>query len=112
MYPPGRSENGAVSSFWKSYGPAVRKLSKNNADLYGLTDRGSLEVGKRADINVINFDDLTIHAPFVRHDLPTGASRILQPAEGYVATMVNGVTARRNDVDTGERPGRLVRGGR
>ena len=88
---------------------AVRKLSKNNADLYGLTDRGSLEVGKRADINVINFDDLTIHAPFVRHDLPAGGSRVLQPSTGYRATLVNGVVTRENDTDTGERPGRLVR---
>jgi N-acyl-D-amino-acid deacylase len=88
---------------------AVRKLSKNNADLYGLTDRGSLEVGKRADINVINFDELTIHAPFVRHDLPAGGSRVLQPSTGYRATLVNGVVTRENDTDTGERPGRLVR---
>lgn len=88
---------------------AVRKLSKNNADLYGLTDRGSIEVGKRADLNVIDFDNLTIHAPFVRHDLPAGGSRVLQPSTGYRATIVNGVATRINDIDTGERPGRLVR---
>ena len=87
----------------------VRKLTKNNADLYGLTDRGSLEVGKRADVNVINLDKLTIQAPFVRHDLPAGGSRILQPSTGYAATLVNGVVTRLNDSDTGERPGRLVR---
>mgnify|MGYP003332098952 FL=1 len=67
------------------------------------------EVGKRADINVINFDDLTIHAPFVRHGLPAGGSRVLQPSTGYRATLVNGVVTRENDTDTGERPGRLVR---
>jgi N-acyl-D-aspartate/D-glutamate deacylase len=87
----------------------VHKLTKNNADLYGMTDRGSVEVGKRADINVIDFDNLTIHAPFVRHDLPAGGSRILQPSTGYAATLVNGVVVRLNDEDTGERPGRLVR---
>ena len=87
----------------------VRKLTKNNADLYGLTDRGSLEVGKRADVNVINLESLTIQAPFVRHDLPAGGSRILQPSTGYAATLVNGVVTRLNDSDTGARPGRLVR---
>jgi N-acyl-D-aspartate/D-glutamate deacylase len=87
----------------------VHKLTKNNADLYGMTDRGSVEIGKRADINVIDFDNLTIHAPFVRHDLPAGGSRILQPSTGYAATLVNGVVVRLNDEDTGERPGRLVR---
>ncbi|NBN89228.1 MAG: D-aminoacylase [Actinobacteria bacterium] len=89
---------------------AVNKLSKNNADLYGLTDRGSITVGKRADLNVIDFDNLTIQAPFVRHDLPAGGSRVLQPSTGYKATMVNGVVTRLDDNDTGERPGRLVRG--
>lgn len=88
---------------------AVNKLSKTNADLYGLTDRGSIEVGKRADLNVIDFDNLTIQAPFVRHDLPAGGSRVLQPSTGYKATMVNGVITRFDDSDTGERPGRLVR---
>lgn len=88
---------------------AVKKLSKTNADLYGLTDRGSIEVGKRADLNLIDFDNLTIQAPFVRHDLPAGGSRVLQPSTGYKATMVNGVITRFDDADTGERPGRLVR---
>ena len=87
----------------------VRKLTKNNADLYGLSDRGSLEVGKRADVNVINLDKLTIQVPFVRKDLPAGGSRILQPSTGYAATLVNGVVTRLNDADTGARPGRLVR---
>ncbi len=89
---------------------AVNKLSKNNADLYGLADRGSIAVGKRADLNVIDFDNLTIQAPFVRHDLPAGGSRVLQPSTGYKATLVNGVVTRLDDIDTGERPGRLVRG--
>jgi len=88
---------------------AVHKLSKNNADLYGLTDRGTIQVGKRADVNVIDLEKLTIRAPFVRNDLPAGGSRILQPSTGYKATMVNGVVTRFDDSDTGERPGRLVR---
>ncbi len=88
----------------------VAKQTKRNADLYGMTDRGSLEVGKRADINVIDFDRLALGALEVRDDLPAGGTRILQPASGYLATFVNGVQTRKNDVDTGARPGRLVRG--
>jgi len=88
----------------------VHKLTGRNAEMYGFSDRGTLQAGLRADINVIDLDRLTILAPELRHDLPSGASRILQGARGYVATMVNGVVARRDDVDTGARPGRLVRG--
>ena len=87
----------------------VAKQTKRNADLYGMTDRGSLEVGKRADINVIDFDHLSLGALEVRNDLPAGGTRILQPASGYLATFVNGVQTRKNDADTGARPGRLVR---
>ena len=87
----------------------VRKLSGSNAELYGLSDRGTIAVGKRADLNVIDFERLRILAPELRFDLPAGASRILQGAEGYVATLVGGVVTRRDDEDTGERPGRLVR---
>ena len=88
----------------------VRKLSGANAELYGFADRGTVEVGKRADLNVIDFERLRICPPFLRHDLPTGVSRILQPAEGYLATLVHGEVTRRHDADTGVRSGRLVRG--
>ena len=88
----------------------VAKQTKRNADLYGMNDRGSIEPGKRADINVIDFDRLALGPLEVRSDLPAGGSRILQPASGYRATWVNGVMTRRNDQDTGARPGRLVRG--
>jgi N-acyl-D-aspartate/D-glutamate deacylase len=90
----------------------VHKMSGSNADLYGFTDRGTVTVGKRADLNVIDFDALRINPPVVRYDLPAGASRIMQSAEGYRATLVNGTVTRRNDVDTGARPGRLARSGR
>jgi N-acyl-D-amino-acid deacylase len=87
----------------------VRKLSASNAELYGLSDRGTVAVGQRADLNVIDYERLRILAPELRFDLPAGASRILQGAEGYEATLVGGVVARRRDGDTGARPGRLVR---
>ena len=88
----------------------VHKLSGANAGLYGFADRGTVAVGKRADLNVIDFERLRICPPVLRHDLPTGVSRILQPAEGYLATLVHGEVTRRHDADTGARPGRLVRG--
>lgn len=87
----------------------VRKQSALTAEVVGLSDRGTLEVGKRADINVIDLDRLTLHPPRPSDDLPAGGRRILQDATGYVATIVNGVVTRRNDADTGARPGRLVR---
>ena len=88
----------------------VHKLSAGNAALYGFTDRGVVAPGKRADLNVIDLDRLRILPPELRHDLPAGASRILQGAEGYLATLVHGTVTRAQDADTGERPGRLVRG--
>jgi N-acyl-D-amino-acid deacylase len=91
---------------------AVHKLTGAPAQMYGFTDRGFVREGMRADINVIDFDRLTIEEPFIRADLPTGAKRILQPATGYLARLVNGVMVRRNDTDTGERPGHLLRSGK
>jgi N-acyl-D-amino-acid deacylase len=88
----------------------VAKMTGVNAELYGFADRGTIEVGKRADINVIDFEALKIGLPELRYDLPNGEPRLLQPATGYVATMVAGVCIRENDTDTGERPGRLIRG--
>ena len=89
----------------------VHKLSGANAELYGFDDRGTIAPGKRADLNVIDLERLKIAIPEVLHDLPTGAARISQGAEGYVATLVNGVVTREHDRDTGARPGRLARGG-
>ena len=87
----------------------VWKLSLKNAQLYGLNDRGSIAVGKRADINVIDFDRLALHMPRIAHDLPKGSPRMLQGATGYLATMVSGEITRRQDAETGARPGRLIR---
>jgi N-acyl-D-aspartate/D-glutamate deacylase len=88
----------------------IEKQTRRNARLYGLDDRGTIEVGMRADLNVIDFDNLTVGRPVTKTDLPAGGLRFLQPVSGYVATFVNGVQTRSNDADTGERPGRLVRG--
>ena len=87
----------------------VHKMTKNNADLYGFGDRGVLAAGKRADVNVIDMARLTLHAPEFRADLPGGASRLVQQSSGYTATLVAGTVTRRSDIDTGARPGQLVR---
>lgn len=62
----------------------VQKQSQTNARLYGLVDRGSLEIGKRADLNLIDLDGLSLGPLEVHHDLPAGGSRILQKASGYL----------------------------
>jgi N-acyl-D-aspartate/D-glutamate deacylase len=90
----------------------VKKQSKDTADLFGMTDRGTLEVGKKADLNVIDFEGLKLRSVKLVHDLPAGGRRLLQKAEGYEYTIVSGEVTRHNGEDTGARPGRLVRGAR
>jgi N-acyl-D-amino-acid deacylase len=90
----------------------VKKQTADTAALFGLGDRGVIQTGKRADLNVIDFENLRLHTPRMAYDLPAGGKRLLQNASGYVATMVNGTVTRRHGVDTGARPGRLIRGAR
>jgi N-acyl-D-aspartate/D-glutamate deacylase len=66
----------------------------------------------RADLNAIDYDNLSLDPPTVTYDLPAGGRRVRQRAHGYVATLVAGEVISRNDEDTGARPGRLIRGGR
>lgn len=87
----------------------VKWQTLDGAALYGLDDRGVLAVGKRADLNVIDLEHLQLDPPRHAHDLPAGGRRLLQDASGYVATIVNGEITRRGGVDTGARPGRLLR---
>ncbi|KAF1039985.1 MAG: N-acyl-D-aspartate deacylase [Burkholderia lata] len=97
---------GRVSLEW-----AVNKLSRRNALAIGLTDRGLLAEGMKADINVIDYANLTLHAPHPVHDLPAGGRRLVQSADGYTATLVNGVITYRDGQPTGALPGRLLRSG-
>jgi N-acyl-D-aspartate/D-glutamate deacylase len=90
----------------------VKKQSFDTARLYGLTDRGTIETGMLADLNLIDYDHLQLTNPRVVDDLPAGGKRLLQGAVGYVETIKSGVTTFRDGVDTGARPGALVRGAR
>ena len=90
----------------------VKKQTADTARLYGLGDRGVLTVGKKADLNVIDLANMKLHAPRVAYDLPAGGRRLLQEASGYVATVVSGEIIRRDGVDTGARPGSVLRGAR
>ena len=89
---------------------AIAALTSEPATLAGLNDRGRLEVGLKADINVIDLDRLKVHVPSVVYDLPAGGRRMRQLADGYVATIVSGKVTYRNGEHTGELPGRLIRG--
>jgi N-acyl-D-aspartate/D-glutamate deacylase len=88
----------------------INRQTRRNAELFGLTDRGLIAPGLRADLNVIDFDRLKLGRMSFHHDLPAGGARLLQGAEGYLATLIGGEITRRFDTDTGARPGRLTRG--
>jgi N-acyl-D-amino-acid deacylase len=88
---------------------AVKRQTSETAALVGLSDRGTLQLGKRADLNVIDLAGLRLHRPRPVDDLPANGRRILQAATGYKATIVAGTVTRRNGTDTGARPGRLLR---
>jgi N-acyl-D-amino-acid deacylase len=90
----------------------VKMQTHDTARLYGLTDRGTLEVGAMADMNLIDYDRLQLTNPCVVDDLPAGGKRLLQGAVGYVETIKAGVTTFAEGEDTGARPGTLVRGAR
>ena len=85
-------------------------MTSDNADLYGLHDRGRIASGYRADINVIDFDRLKLELPKMVYDLPAGGRRVMQRAQGYSAVIVNGEVTIRDDRATGVLPGRLIRG--
>ena len=91
---------------------AIRQLTDVPARTVGLGDRGRLQVGYKADLNVIDLDRLKVSAPHPVHNLPGGGRRLEQKAEGYVATIVSGEVTYRDGNFTGARPGRLVRGAR
>ena len=90
----------------------IQKLTRGGADLVGLKDRGLLAPGMKADVNVIDFDALALHAPQVVRDLPANGRRLLQRASGYRYSVISGEVAFIDGEGTGTRRGRLLRGAR
>ena len=88
----------------------VKGQTHDTAELVGLHDRGVLRPGMKADLNLIDFDALRIHAPEMLDDLPTDAKRLVQRTDGYRMTLVSGEVILENGEPTGALPGRLVRG--
>ncbi len=90
----------------------VRRQTSHTASVYGLNDRGLLAPGRKADVNVIDYQRLGFEAPYMAYDLPAGGKRLLQGAHGYLATIVAGRPVYEDGEPTGELPGALVRGAR
>jgi len=89
---------------------AVKMQTFDTARCVGLEDRGTIEAGMKADLNLIDFDELQVEAPEIIFDLPAGGRRLFQGARGYLATIVNGEVIMENGEYTGATPGKLIRG--
>jgi len=88
----------------------VHNQTQRTAHFYGMRDRGLIAEGMKADINIIDFDKLTIHPPEMVYDLPANARRLVQKVDGYRYTLCSGEIIRQDSKDTGAMPGKLVRG--
>jgi N-acyl-D-aspartate/D-glutamate deacylase len=89
----------------------VKRQTSETADFFGLEDRGRLAPGRRADVNLIDFDRLRLYQPELVNDLPAGGRRFVQRVDGYRATFVAGTPIFEDGEHTGAMPGRLVRAG-
>lgn len=89
---------------------AIRAITSVPADAWGFADRGRIEVGKAADLNIFDLDTVTPDLPELVYDLPGGARRLRQTASGFLATLVNGEVLVENGTPTGVTPGQLLRG--
>ena len=92
------------------YGKAIRMITREPAEFFSLKDRGLLAPGMKADINIIDFEKLSLKTPHIVSDLPGGGNRFLQNADGIEATFVSGEMIYSGGEATGALPGKLVRG--
>lgn len=88
---------------------AIKQITYNTATMWGLHDRGLLREGMAADLVVFDADTVGARMPDVVHDLPSGARRLKQTADGIMHTVVNGEIMLTNNEHTGAVPGRLLR---
>jgi len=91
---------------------AIKKITHDNAAAWEFDDRGVIKEGYRADLVLFEEDRIRPRLPTVEQDLPGGARRLVQKADGIRATLVNGVVAFDNGESTGEFPGQVLRGKR
>jgi N-acyl-D-aspartate/D-glutamate deacylase len=89
----------------------VKKMTRDTAHLYGLEDRGAIVPGYKADLNLVDHEHLNLRLPEMVHDLPAGARRLIQRADGWKATICSGEVTFEDGAHTDARPGRLIRGG-
>ena len=87
----------------------VMKQTKNNAEWFGLYDRGVIEEGKKADMNIIDYENLTLNHPEIVYDLPGSNKRLIQRTNGYRETIISGKVVFQNGESTGIMNGNLVR---
>jgi len=90
----------------------VNKMTRDTACVYGMQDRGVIAPGFRADLNLIDYARLRLEQPRMAYDLPAGGKRLVQQADGYLATLCAGAVTWEQGTHTGAMPGRLLRGGR
>jgi N-acyl-D-amino-acid deacylase len=90
----------------------IKRQTSETADFFGLSDRGRLAPGLRADVNLIDYDRLQVQKPELVHDMPAGGRRFVQKVDGYEATIVAGAPIFEHGEHTGALPGRLIRAGR
>ena len=104
-----------ILSYWHrqtgtfTMGEAIEKMTSGPARVLGLTDRGVLKEGMKADVNVFDIDEVTELQPTLVHDFPQGAPRFIQKARGFKATIVNGEVSLRDGELTGTRAGEVLR---
>jgi N-acyl-D-amino-acid deacylase len=90
----------------------IKRQTSETADFFGLSDRGRLAPGLRADVNLIDYDRLQVQKPILVHDMPASGRRFVQKVDGYEMTIAAGTPIFENGLHTGALPGRLVRAGR
>jgi len=90
----------------------IKRQTSETADFFGLTDRGRLAPGLRADVNLIDYDRLQVRKPELVHDMPANGRRFVQKVEGYQTTIAAGTPIFERGEHTGALPGRLIRAGR
>src|SRR5271156_4800774 len=89
---------------------AVKRQTHDTAQLYGLEDRGVLSPGMKADVNIIDFENLRLHMPEMVRDFPANGRRFIQRVDGYKYTVVSGEVIFENGEPTGALPGNIIRG--